>query len=448
MGYNGPYQYVLVIFDVSDYFVDGENSFEITKTGNCALYPSTLMVLYNQSGSTQIKDVYFTDICDVLYGYYNTEYSGKTNVFVPYENINITDMTDATWYVFAGSASGNLDGNLSFNGKEFNKIWSGYSSDNTCFAYAADVTDVIGEDNDAWYLTNPKSMTTVVVYEQVLVVTKEKQVPGAEISLASEYTSVPSIYAGVVNNLTLKVTNNGVADSEDVLVNVFIGDELVGSQTIADYVAGETYTLNFIDSTIRPITENTIVGNNNENVVYTVVVEDANGPINSGDFSFVVVYNGNLGKDYAYPGANPTLREYSFVGDVIVVSGNTYSAAAKTNRTDVLSVDLGDGSVKEALLYVSYNFDKAADGDFNSWNTTFNGQLIAPISSYRDQSNLGNYGNRGYGLVVYNVTDFVVDGDNTFALEKPSGNAAVYPTSLIVLVENPASGIENTVYIV
>ena len=448
LGYYGSYQYGLVVFDVSAYFIDGENTFEIAKTGNCALYPSTLMVLYDLPGSTQTKDVYFTDICDVLYGYYNEGYSGKTNVFVPYEDIDLTDMADATWYVFAGSASGNLDGDLSFNGKEFNRIWSSYSSDNTCFAYAADVSDVISEDNEAWYLTNPKAMTTVVVYEQVLVVTHEKPVPGAEIALTSEYTSVPSIYAGVVNNLTLKVTNNGVADSEDVLVNVFIGDELIGSQTIADYVVGETYTLNIVDSTIRPITENTIIGNNNENVVYTVVVEDANGPINSDDFSFVVVYDGNLGKDYAYPGANPTLREYSFVGDVIIANGNTYSAGAKTNRTDVLSVDLANGEVKEALLYISYNWDKIADGDFNTWNAVFNNQVIAPIASYRDQGNLGRYGTYGYGLVVYNVTAFVTDGENTFTLNKTSGNAAVYPTSLIVLVENPAIGIENSVYIV
>ncbi|WP_406535151.1 DUF3344 domain-containing protein, partial [Methanobrevibacter sp.] len=432
LGYYGAYGYGLAVFDVTDYFVDGENTFVIEKTGNCALYPSTLMVLYNQPGSTQIKDVYFTDICDVLYGYYNEEYAGKTNVFVPYEDINLTDMTDASWYVFAGSASGSTDGNLLFNGKEFNSIWSSYSSDNTCFAYLANVTDVISEDNDAWYLTNPKAMTTVVVYEQVLVVTKAKQVPGAEIAMNSEYTSVPSVYAGVENRLTVKVKNNGNVDGEDVLVNVFIGDQLVGSETIADYVVGETYTLNFVDTTIRPVTENTVIGNNNENVVYTVVVEDANGPINSDDFSFVIVYNGNLGKDYAYPGADPTVREYTFVGDVVIVNGNTYINAKTTNRTDVLAVDLGDGSVKEALLYISYNWDNVATGDFNSWNTTFNGQVIAPIANYRDQGNLGNYGTRAYGLVVYNVTGLVVDGDNTFVLNKSYNGVAVYPTSLIV----------------
>ncbi|WP_405269643.1 DUF3344 domain-containing protein, partial [Methanobrevibacter sp.] len=267
----------------------------------------------------------------------------------------------------------------------------------------------------------------------------------AEATLKSEYTSIPSIYAGVVNNLTLTVANTGSA-GEDVVIKVLIGDELVGNVTIADYAAGETYNFNFIDETIRPITENTAIGNNNENVTYTVVVEDANGVINSTDFSFVVLYNGNLGKDYEYPSADPTVREFT-ASDVIVLTNGTYSAGAATNRTDVYNVAL-DGSVSEALLYVSYNWDKAAGGDFNTWNATFNNQAIVPVASYRDQGNLGKYGAYGYGLVVYNVTSLVADGENTFALEKVKGNAAVYPSSLIVLVDDPSSLVEKTVYIV
>ena len=124
-----------------------------------------------------------------------------------------------------------------------------------------------------------------------------------------------------------------------------------------------------------------------------------------------------------------------------------YSAGAATNRTDVFDVALNDDVVSDALLYVSYNWDKIANGDFNTWITTFNGQTITPIASYRDQSNLGNYGKYGYGLVVYNVTGLVVDGVNTFVLNKTKGNAAVYPSTLIVLTNAENSSIEKTVYI-
>ena len=107
-----------------------------------------------------------------------------------------------------------------------------------------------------------------------------------------------------------------------------------------------------------------------------------------------------------------------------------------------------NGTVSQALLYVSYNWDKDINGDFNSWNTTFNGQVIAPIASYRDQSNLGGASAKyGYGLVVYDVTDLVVSGANTFALNKTKGTSAVYPSNLIVLVEDKTSPVVFNVYI-
>ena len=440
----GIYQYGSLVFDVSDYFVNGENTFNITKTGNCALYPSTLVVLYNTTASKTIKDVYFSDICDVLYGYYNKEYANETNVYVPFNGIDITDIQDASWYVFAGSADGKHDGNISFNDKVFSDLWDEGSS-NSCYPYIANVTDVIGENNDAWYLTNPKLMSTVVVYEQILVVTRAKELPGAETSLKTEYAN--TIYAGVVNNLTLTVKNTGIS-AENVVVRVLIGDEEIGSETIAKYDANESYTLNIIDSTIRPVTENTVNGNNNEKVNYTVIVENDEGIIiDESNYTVVVLYNGNLGKDFEYPNANSTLREFTVTGDVIVVTTEEYSAGAATNRTDVFDVALNDDVVSDALLYVSYNWDKIANGDFNTWITTFNGQTITPIASYRDQSNLGNYGKYGYGLVVYNVTGLVVDGVNTFVLNKTKGNAAVYPSTLIVLTNAENSSIEKTVYI-
>ena len=444
----GDYQYGLLVYDVSDYFVNGENTFAITKGSNAAaLYPSTLIVLYNTTGSTTLKDVYFTDICDLLYGYYNTEYDGVTNIYVPYNGINVDNIKDAQWYVVAGAASGANDGDLSFNGKEFKSIWSTQSSDNSCFAYVADVGDVIGEDNNAWYITNPKTMTTVVVYEQMLVVSRDMPLPGAETTLKTEYTN--TVYAGVVNNLTLTVKNTGIS-GENVVVRVLIGDEEIGSETIADYAAGETYTLNIVDSTVRDLTENTVNGNNNEKINYTVVVENDDGIVlDESNFTFVVLYNGNLGKDFEYPKANPTLREFTISGDVIVLtqSDSTYMKGADTNRTDVFDVALNEGVVSDALLYVSYNWDKIANGDFNNWNTTFNGQTITPITSYRDQSNLGNYGKYGYGLVVYNVTALVVDGENTFVLNKTNGNVAVYPSTLIVLTNKSGSLVGKTVYI-
>ncbi|MBR4920482.1 MAG: DUF3344 domain-containing protein [Prevotella sp.] len=264
------------------------------------------------------------------------------------------------------------------------------------------------------------------------------------VTLNSEYTSVPTVYAGVQNYMTLTVKNTGSTAASNVAVTVSLSGEIIFEETIDNIPAGETATLHFYDTTIRPITENTVKGNNNENAVYTVSV----GGAEQGDFSFVILYNGYLGKDYEYPSANPSLRIDNFTGDVQILTGTNYSSASNTSRDDVFSIELGDGeSVYRALLYVSYNWDKAPGGDFNDWTTTFNDNNITKSDSYRDQINMGGAsGNYGYGLVIYDVTEHVVNGDNTFRLEKTAGNVAVYPSSLIVMVNKP-SGTPKSVYI-
>ena len=261
-------------------------------------------------------------------------------------------------------------------------------------------------------------------------------------TLTPEYKD--TLYAGVSNNLTMEILSK---KDINAIVKLYNNKIPFYSENI-HLTGGNSKKLNIIDTTIRPITAETVNGAKNKYENYSLVVEDMEGNIlNSTNVSFVVLYNGNLGKDFEYPKANPTFREFNVTGDVIVLNSTEYSAGSATNRTDVYDVDLADGKVGKALLYVPYNWDKVIDGDFNTWNTTFNGKTIVPVASYRDQSNLGIYGTYGYGLVVYNVTDFVVDGVNTFEFNKNSGNAAVYPSNLIILTNNDKSIVKKTVYI-
>lgn len=268
-------------------------------------------------------------------------------------------------------------------------------------------------------------------------------------TLTTEYTSVPCIYAGSPNYFKLEMKNTSETDGLNVIADLFIGEELIWKDTIDTVPAGETVNVVANDPTIRPITENTIWGNNNDTVVYKLVIKEADVVKKQQEFRYGVVYNGNLGKDYAYPSLDTTLRVYSFTGDVQVLVKDYESNmnASTTSRDEDFSIDLGGGSVHKALLYVSYNWDKIAEGDFNSWTTSFNDNPIVPIASYRDCGNLGNYGRYGYGMVVYDVTDYVADGNNTFALQKSAGNVSVYPSSMIVMVENPSAK-PKAVYIV
>ena len=420
LGTSGKYGYGLVVYDVTDFTINGVNTFEFSKTkGNAAVYPSNLIVLTNNDKST-FKKVYLLEEADLLSKSYNKNLLTGFNT-----SFDVID-GNATLWVFAASAQSG-DGNLIINGVNNTNVWSG--SDKSLDMYN---TTVNGTDIDVYF---EAIGSTILGLHQMVIV--ESDAISLNNKLKSEYTSADDIYAGVENKLTLTVTNEA-SNIENITVAVLLDGKELDSYTIASLNTGESNVAALIDPTIRPVTENTVNGNNNEKVNYTVIIKDAKGNIISeNNFTFVVLYNGYLGKDYEYPKANQTLREFTISGDVIVLSTKDYSAGGDTNRTDVFNVDLANGTVNTALLYVSYNWDKVESGDFNTWNTTFNGKTITPIASYRDQANLGTtYAKYGYGLVVYNVTGLVVNGANTFEFSKTKGNVAVYPSNLIILTDN------------
>ena len=307
------------------------------------------------------------------------------------------------------------------------------------------VTDYfqIGENSNFTYSALSQGYGSIKSNVQLLKVINRES-PVVTTNIASEYKN--SIYAGVTNNLTITV-NSINKDLTNVTVYVYDNGRVVGSYLVDFLKANSSKSVNIIDSFIRPIDENTVLGNNNTNVVYRVIVEDKNGILNDTNSSnFMVVYNGNLGKDLAYPAMNATItRVYDITGDVIILNkdDSSYLGSKSTNGSDTWNIDF-KGELKEGLLYVSYNWNKQAD--VSDWIVTFNNKIITPIAHYRDQSNLGAYGKHGYGLAVYNVTDLINKGLNTFTLNKTSGLTAVYPSSLLLLTNNE-NGASKTVYI-
>lgn len=302
-----------------------------------------------------------------------------------------------------------------------------------------DILLVITEESGSYASGKP-----IFRVERTTLSEYSKSATNYSVDLTPEFKE--TVYAGCPNYFTLKVENITNAARTNVHASVFNDGVLIWEETIDNIIVGETKVVDVIDWTIRPVAENTVIGNNNASTLYKVVVEDADGSTES-EYPFTVLYNGNLGKDYAYTTSAPLSRTYSFNGDVLILGAEGFSASNATSRDDAFAVYLNGGSVHKALLYVPYNWDKASDGDFNSWTTSFNGTPIAPLAHYRDQSNLGNYGSYGYGLVIYDVTDAVADGDNTFAIQKTEGISSVYPSTLIVMVENP-SGEPKNVYFV
>ena len=74
-----------------------------------------------------------------------------------------------------------------------------------------------------------------------------------------------------------------------------------------------------------------------------------------------------------------------------------------------------------------------------------NGYEIVPIGWYRDQGNLGNYGQYGYGVMVYrlNMNQVNTTGANTLVLNKKNPTPAVYPSTLVYMYDAPGGSLKD-----
>jgi hypothetical protein len=245
------------------------------------------------------------------------------------------------------------------------------------------------------------------------------------------------------------LTNDGQA-STTYIVDLYVDGVKVNSTEVQLDPEAKT-TVNLVDGLIRPVTAGTVNGVSTTKVNYTVVVSDKSLGLVLAESTLTPTlwYNGNLGKDLAYPAENITSFNNITVNGGIIIdtqAAGTYSASASTERTDVWTIDVPDDAVfVNGFVYVSYNWDKT-NGNIPVWTTTFNGVAVSPVASYRDQSNMGTYGKYGYGLVVYDVSGLLVKGENTFTLEKENGTTAVYPSTLLALYNVTKSDTTKTIY--
>ena len=435
LGGYGNRGYGLVVYNVTEFIKSGNNLFELTKVrSGCAVYPSSLMVLTNNSLANTIKKVYITENADLL----SKQYSLNSTVgkLTKLDNINNAFVLKSDLYVFAASAEID-EGNIIFNGNNITNVWQGNSSSLEMFTL--DVSNDIEKNNVLFF---EATGGTILSLHKIVVVESKLNVSSSA-NLKTEYTN--TIQAGVNNTLTLTVVNNGTDDGKNIQVKVLSENTEIASFVIDNFVVGEDNVFTFVDTKIRPVDENTVYGAVNPLANYTVIVSDS-----SFTFSLPVRYNGYLGKDYAYPKLNNSeiTREYEITGDVIIINAPdaSYMSSSSTNRSETFIIE-NNSAIAEALLYIPYNWDNVATGDYLKWIVTINNQVITPIAHYRDQGNLGGYGNRGYGLVVYNITGFVNSGENEVILNKNSGGCAVYPQSVLILTNNASSNTVKKVYI-
>ena len=269
------------------------------------------------------------------------------------------------------------------------------------------------------------------------------------INLKTEYTG--AAFAGCNNTLSVQIN---ASKSGKYIIKLSADGKVVDEKEV-NLTAGLNTAVLLTDPTVRPVDASTVNGANNNNVTYSVDIINSNKTAGSSSVKVPVLYNGNLGKDLAYPagGFEPFLN-ITVNGDIIVdiKDVSSYLGSPALNRLDVWNISLGsDSSIVKSFIYVPYNWFNPNSGikeDLNMFNATFNGVKVVPSLMYRDQGNLGSYGKYGYGVLVYDVTGLVRKGENSFNLTKLAGTPAVYPSVLVYMYNTTSSNTLKEIYII
>ena len=377
LGVWGAYDYGLLVFDVTDYYnSNANNSFIINKTGNCALYPSTLYVLYNMTNSTTIKDIYFSDICDVFYPTYNQKgYDDLLKFAVNFNNVDLTNLCEANWYVFTGSSS--MNNKLSFNNEIIENPFVNYSP-NDCRPFVYNVTNLINQNNEAWFISTINSSTTVA-YEQVLIVEKNKIVPSMNVSVEDISVGESAVFSVVLPSDasgTVSVSVDGKSVSGTVSngkVSVSVAGLVSGSKEASVSYSGDAKYLSKSESEtfdVNKIIKDMTVSVD-ESTVKRVVIGVTGLP---SDASGIVTVNvGGKSNSTKVSNGKATVKIYGLadgnqVTHISYSNDDKYDVNPVTTGIDVtkinvtLNVDVNDVNVGEKAVVVVSGLPSDATG--------------------------------------------------------------------------------------
>ena len=431
----GALKYGLLGYNVTDLVrPDRTNTIVVNRGCSTALYSSSVVTLYEKPGSSY-KNVYFGNGMDLLYNDYN---DGKRPIEADSKvDVSMDKVTEAMWYVFAGSAH-QRDADLVFNNHTFANVYDGDAESMDMFE--ANVTSIIKESNNISFIA---TTTTVVAFHQIIVTTLEDT--NVTVSkIATEYSN--TAYAGTNNVITASINTNY---KDNYIVKLLADGNVISTQTMK--LNDALNEISLIDPTVRTIDESTVAGAINNDVTYTVEVYDGNILLAKSNITVPIRYNGYLNKNFAYPTDDLKFNLNTAVtGNVLidVLGTDAYlgSDELAANKSYEFTLNLPKNSVfVNGLLYISYNYDKTPAG-FPVFNMTFNNVDISNriVGKYRDKTNLGSYGLSWYGVIIYDVSDLIKDGSNSLELIKVNGTyAAVYPPALIGLYNESGGNLKN-----
>ena len=350
----------------------------------------------------------------------------KTNITTTFATKDLTKIFAADLINVALSSA---DGSFKINGELIGDA-KNHSAGNYYQYNYWDVTDKIKAGNDTEFVSTNVGTSSYASLKNVLSVLKVNSQIMADVSLATEYSN--TCYAGTNNTITVNVNSNKAGK---YLIELLADGKVVNSSEID--LDGENITAILLtDPTVRAIDETTVNGANNTNVVYAVNLKLNGIDVVSANKTVPVLYNGNLGKDLAYnAGGFDEVIDIEFTGGIVVdtKSESSYKSGA-TGTTEIWAVNLANNSsIVKGFIYVPYNWfnGKTYIENETMFNVSFNNVTLTPLAFYRDQSNLGSYGKYGYGVLVYDVSELIVNGNNTFELSKINPTPTIYPSTLI-----------------
>ena len=163
--------YGVIVYDVTDLIKSGENILVLNKTRSTATYPSTLLYLYNTTGSKVVKDVYITNCADLLG---STGNAAKRNItFDTILNVDSSKAINATAYIF-GAGCKDDRASIIINGQRDDNVWNEAKDTNQINVYTKDMTSLIKDSNTVSLILNHDMFLAL---QQIVVVTKVKEDP-------------------------------------------------------------------------------------------------------------------------------------------------------------------------------------------------------------------------------------------------------------------------------
>jgi len=167
---------------------------------------------------------------------------------------------------------------------------------------------------------------------------------------------------------------------------------------------------------------------------------------------------------WGYGGDKPltTYTSGEVVGDLIYTFGDSaylggynnnwstctvnFTLGTDVNKISGIAEGIGSGTVKEARLYMYYNWYRYPDAGRPAdpeeiMTMTFNGSPVSTDAKYEDAKGFSTYSGYKYGTFVYNVTSNVT-GDGTYqavlsnAGEGDTHGTSIYSMALLVIYED------------